>query len=68
MQEVVGRDAGSYSNEADAYERDFVAAFFGQANYPRLSYVKSKYDPTDLFIVHSGVGSERWDQNGLCRV
>jgi hypothetical protein len=68
MQEVVGIDAGSYSNEGDAYERDFITAFFSRENYPRLSGIKRKYDPTDLFIVAAGVGSERWDRFGLCKV
>jgi hypothetical protein len=68
MQDFVGSDAGSYSNEGDAYERDFITAFYGQENYYKLSAIKGRYDPTDLFIVASGVGSERWDQQGLCRV
>lgn len=68
IQEVIGTDAGAYMNEASAYEPDFVTAFFGQENYPRLSEIKSKYDPNDLFIVNSGVGSERWDSYGLCTV
>jgi hypothetical protein len=68
FQEVVGTDAGSYSNEGDAFERDFITTFYSQENYPKLSAIKSKYDPNDLFIVASGVGSERWDGDGLCKV
>ena len=33
-----------------------------------LVVLKAKYDPNDFFIVKSGVGSERWDSDGLCRV
>ncbi|KIY69070.1 FAD-binding domain-containing protein [Cylindrobasidium torrendii FP15055 ss-10] len=68
MEKVTGSDAGSYSNEGDAYEADFVTTFFGQQNYGRLSEIKTKYDPDDLFIVKAGVGSERWNEKGLCKV
>ena len=60
-------DSGTYMNEADVREPDFVTTFFGEKNYQRLSQVKSSYDPTDMFIVGAGVGSERWDTDGLCR-
>jgi hypothetical protein len=60
------RDAASYSNEADAREPDFVTAFYSRQNYPRLGAVKRAYDPRDLFIVQAGVGSERWDAQGIC--
>lgn len=68
IEEVVGKDASAYSNEADAFEDDFVTAFVGQENYPKLSAIKSKYDPNDLFIVTARVGSERWDKYGLCAI
>jgi hypothetical protein len=67
FEEVVGTDSGSYSNEGSIYEPDFATTFFG-SSYPELINVKSKYDPDDLFIVTAGVGSERWDSYGLCRV
>lgn len=60
-------DSGAYSNEADVWEPDFQQAFFG-TNYPRLLQVKKLYDPNDLFIVSAGVGSERWDAAGICRI
>ena len=63
-----GPNAGAaYSNEADAFESDFQSTFFGP-NYARLGAIKAKYDPYDLFIVKAGVGSERWDDDGFCRV
>jgi hypothetical protein len=37
-------------------------------NYERLLAVKDKYDPDGLFIVHHGVGSERWSQDGFTRL
>ncbi|KAI0040085.1 FAD-binding domain-containing protein [Auriscalpium vulgare] len=59
-------DSGAYSSEADVLEPNYQTTFFGP-NYPRLSTIKSKYDPNDLFIVGAGVGSERWDAAGMCR-
>jgi hypothetical protein len=58
---------GAYGNEADADETDFQESFWGE-NYPRLRGIKRWRDPGDLFIVRKGVGSESWDDNGLCRV
>jgi len=60
-------DSASYLNEADAREPNFQRTFFGD-NYERLSLIKRIYDPEDLFIVRAGVGSERWDDDGLCIV
>lgn len=60
-------DSGAYSNEADVRETDFQQTFFG-TNYQRLLQVKKLYDPDDLFIVGAGVGSERWDAAGICRI
>lgn len=65
LEQLSGPNAGAYSNEADPREDDFQATFFGP-NYPKLSAIKRKFDPTDLFIVTAGVGSERWDSDGLC--
>ena len=67
LEKLTGPNAGAYSNEADSLEDNFQNTFFGP-NYSRLSAIKTKYDPTDLFIVKAGVGSERWDTDGLCRV
>ncbi|KAL4868327.1 hypothetical protein BDV12DRAFT_209295 [Aspergillus spectabilis] len=58
---------GAYLNEANAYEKDFQTSFWG-SNYPRLYAIKQKWDPAGLFITRSGVGSEDWDAEGLCRV
>jgi hypothetical protein len=82
--EILGplRDAtpngGSYGNEADISEPNWQKAFWGD-NYERLLRIKNQFDPTDLFYVHHGVGSESWQvedgdrgvqtQDGkLCRV
>ena len=42
-------------------------SFWG-ANYPRLLAVKKKYDPSGLFFVHHGVGSEDWSADGFTRI
>ncbi|KAJ5289000.1 FAD/FMN-containing isoamyl alcohol oxidase MreA-like protein [Penicillium angulare] len=57
---------GAYLNEADAYDEDWKSTFWGP-NYPRLRQIKQKWDPEGLFIVRTGVGSEDWDNEGLCR-
>ncbi|KAJ7705492.1 hypothetical protein B0H17DRAFT_1038136 [Mycena rosella] len=67
LEKISGPNAGSYSNEADVLEAEFKTTFFGP-NYAKLSAIKRRYDPKDLFIVPAGVGSERWDEWGLCQV
>lgn len=52
-------NGGAYANEADIAEPNWQQAFFG-SNYARLLTIKKKWDPTDLFYVHHGVGSEAW--------
>lgn len=47
---------GSYSNEGSYFEEDWRRQFWG-SNYPRLLRIKRRYDPTNLFRVHKGVGS-----------
>ncbi|KAF8996673.1 FAD-binding domain-containing protein, partial [Hymenopellis radicata] len=51
----------------DSTEPNFQTTFYGP-NYAKLSAIKSKYDPADLFIVAGGVGSERWDADGFCKL
>jgi FAD/FMN-containing dehydrogenase len=58
---------GSYVSESNYFERNWQQAFWG-ANYPKLLAVKRKYDPTGLFFVHHGVGSEEWSADGFTRV
>jgi hypothetical protein len=60
---------GTYGNEADISEPDWQKAFWG-ANYPKLLTLKKKYDPSELFYVHHGVGSEGWaiDDKGIVGV
>ena len=53
---TVTEAGGSYSNEGNYFESDWRRQFWG-SNYPRLLKVKRRYDPTNLFRVHKGVGS-----------
>jgi FAD/FMN-containing dehydrogenase len=49
--------AGTSSTEADFFHEDWQRNQWG-SNYPRLLRIKRKYDPTNFFRVHPGVGSE----------
>jgi FAD/FMN-containing dehydrogenase len=59
--------AGSYVSESNFFEDDWQRSYWG-SNYPRLLAVKDTYDPEGLFIVHHGVGSERWSADGFTRL
>ncbi|KAL5041836.1 hypothetical protein BDW71DRAFT_211741 [Aspergillus fruticulosus] len=58
---------GSYINAGDPDEPGFQRAFWG-SNYDRLYRVKQKWDGDGLFVVNSGVASEDWDAEKICRV
>jgi hypothetical protein len=59
-------NTGAYVNECDYFQPDWQRAFWGD-HYPRLLKVKHRYDPTGLFTVHHGVGSEGWGADGFTR-
>jgi FAD/FMN-containing dehydrogenase len=58
---------GAYVSESDYFIGDWQEAFWG-SNYPRLAEVKRTYDPTGLFFVHHGVGSDEWSADGFTRL
>lgn len=52
--------------ESDPFQRRWQDAYWG-AHYTRLAAVKRSVDPESLFIVHHGVGSEWWSEDGFTR-
>jgi len=58
--------AGAYFNEADFFEPEFQENFWGAENYERLRGIKAVWDPTGLFYCHNCVGSEDWEEGGMC--
>jgi FAD/FMN-containing dehydrogenase len=60
-------EAGSYVNETNYFEADWQREFWGE-NYARLLEIKEKSDPDGLFFCHHCVGSERWSDDGSCRL
>jgi FAD/FMN-containing dehydrogenase len=60
-------DVGSYVSESNFFEADWARSYWGP-NYQRLLAVKDSYDSEGLFVVHHGVGSERWSADGFTRL
>jgi hypothetical protein len=58
----------SYRNMGDPNEPHFKEVYWGPTNYDLLVQIKRDWDPNDLFISRVGVGSERWDFEGFCKV
>jgi FAD/FMN-containing dehydrogenase len=60
-------NGGAYVSESDFFQKDWQRAYWG-SNHSRLAAVKRKYDPSGLFFVHNGVGSEQWSEDGFTRL
>jgi FAD/FMN-containing dehydrogenase len=58
---------GSYLSESNYFNKRWADAYWGP-NHPRLAAAKSRYDPSGLFTVHHGVGSEDWSPDGFTRL
>jgi FAD/FMN-containing dehydrogenase len=63
---AVAPDGGAYLSESNYFEERFQRAYWG-SNHARLAEIKRKYDPTGLFFVHNGVGSEEWSTDGFTK-
>jgi hypothetical protein len=63
----IAPSAGSYVSEGNYFNAGWQRAFWG-TNGARLMLVKAKYDPDGLFVVHHGIGSEKWSADGFTRV
>lgn len=66
---AVTPNSGTYMNEADFHLATWKEDFYGR-NYPRLSAIKAKYDPGNLFYATTAVGSDAWKEAAdgrLCR-
>ncbi|KAG6007758.1 hypothetical protein E4U21_005597 [Claviceps maximensis] len=57
----------SYRNLGDPQEKDFQATYWGADHYARLAAIKAEWDPIELFVSRKGVGSEDWDDEGICK-
>jgi hypothetical protein len=63
---VAAPETGAYVNECDYFQPDWQRACWGP-NHARLAHIKRQYDPDGLFVVHHGVGSEDWSEDGFTR-
>jgi FAD/FMN-containing dehydrogenase len=63
---AIAPDDAAYVSESNFFQDNWQQAYWG-SNYARLASVKKKYDPTGLFFVHHGVGSEEWSEDGFVR-
>jgi hypothetical protein len=64
---AVAPNGGAYVSESNYFERNWQRSYWG-SNYPRLLEIKKSYDPSGLFIVHNGVGSEEWSTDGFTKL
>jgi FAD/FMN-containing dehydrogenase len=58
--------AGSYLSESNFFNARWKRDFWG-AHHARLLAIKQRFDPTGLFYVHHGVGSDAWRKGGFVR-
>lgn len=59
-------DSGAYQNEADVFEPDPAATFWGQANYDRLVSIKKSIDPNNVLTCWDCIGWDSTDDRYKC--
>ncbi len=67
---AIGKPHADARCQGDPNQPNWQETFYG-TNYPRLSAIKAKYDPSDIFYATMAVGSEGWEADvggRLCRV
>jgi FAD/FMN-containing dehydrogenase len=64
---AISTNTGSYVSESNYFEERWEHSYWG-SNHARLAGIKKKYDPTGLFFVHNGVGSEEWSSDGFTKL
>ncbi len=64
---AISTHAGSYVSESNYFERRWQQSYWG-SNHAPLAKIKRKYDPSGLFFVHNGVGSEEWSTDGFTKL
>jgi hypothetical protein len=63
----IAANVGSYVSESNYFQKQWQHSYWG-SNHARLARIKKKYDPTGLFFVHNGVGSEGWSADGFTKL
>ncbi len=64
---TIAPNPGAYVSESNFFEQGWQHSYWG-SNHARLASVKRKYDPSGLFFVHNGVGSEEWSADGFTKL
>jgi hypothetical protein len=57
---TLAADSGAYANEAFPLEPNWKTSFWG-VHYPKLSAIKSKYDPKGLLYVSPGINADLYE-------
>ena len=63
----IAPEPAAYVAESSFFQGEWQRAYWGE-NYQRLLEIKRRYDPSGLFFVHHGVGSEEWSEDGFTRL
>jgi hypothetical protein len=57
LEQIVGKDGGTYVDEANSYELHWKEVFWG-SNYKKLLKVKQRIDPQKLFVCNRCLGTD----------